>query len=88
MIKGGSGVAEKFVAWCAFAYIRLAATSYGRGEKQNESFKSNHDCGRFGQRIEPGCLRAKERGDDHRYHHGSVDAYLLKISFHLRTALT
>jgi len=87
MIKEAFGAVEKFVAWCAFAYIRLAATSYGRGEKQNESFKSNHDRGRFGQRIEPGCLRAKERGDDHR-NHGRVDANLLKISFHLRTALT
>jgi hypothetical protein len=34
MIKEAFGAAEKFVAWCAFAYIRLAATSYGRGEKQ------------------------------------------------------
>jgi hypothetical protein len=32
-------------------------------------------------------VRAKERGDDHR-NHGSVDAYLFKISFRLRTALT
>ena len=81
-------MAEKFVAWCAFAYIKLDSNQLERGEKQNESFKSNHDRGRFGQRLEPGCMRAKERVDDHDRNHGSVDAYLLKISFHLRTALT
>jgi hypothetical protein len=81
------GVAEKIVAWCAFAYIKLASNNYERGEKQNESFKSNHDRGRFGQCLEPGCLRAKERGDDYR-NHGSVDAYLIKIGLRLRTALT
>ena len=75
------------VARFAFANIKLEATSYERGEKQNESFKSNHDRDGFGQRLKLGCLCTKKRinvhGDD-----GGFDAYVLEIGFHLRTALT
>ena len=87
MIKGeGCGGEIRCVVRVRLYKARQQPTT--KGVKNNESFKSNHDRGRFGQRLEPGCLRAKEIVDDHDRNHGSVDAYLLKISFHLRIALT
>jgi hypothetical protein len=31
MIKGELGMAEKFVAWCAFAYIKLESNQLRKG---------------------------------------------------------
>jgi hypothetical protein len=78
---------RKIVARFAFANIKLKATSYERGEKQNESFKSNHDRDGFGQRLKLGCLCAKKRNNVHG-DYGGFDADVLEIGFHLRIALT
>jgi hypothetical protein len=68
-----------------------AATSYERGEKQNENFKSNHDRRRLGRRLKLGRLRPKEGDRGHGYV-GRLNPNLLEVNsfprIRVREALT